>query len=183
MLNIPNDAATGIDPRTTARPRSVTMRIGLRRRRSTRSPAPSPKTRDARLPIPASRPIWNGFAFKTNTATSGRATSVTRDPISDIVWPIHSFRKSELCQRLVGRKCMPNRVAHPLRNAQIVPELPSRREQRFLVYFETLQRYRLPSRGTYVGGAPVISATEDVTCAGWPIAAAQASTNIFTAGI
>ena len=32
-------------------------------------------------------------------------------------------------------------------------------------------------------GAPVISATEDVTCAGWPIAAAQASTNIFTAGI
>src|SRR6267154_3494887 len=39
--------------------------------------------------------------------------SVTRDPISDIVWPIHSFRKSELCQRLVGRKFMSNRVAHP----------------------------------------------------------------------
>src|SRR6266849_5835414 len=115
MLNIPSDAATGI--------------------------VPSPKTRDARPPIPASRPIWNGLAFKTSTATSGRATSVTRDPISDIVWPIHSFRKSELCQRLAGRKCMPNRVAHPLRNAYIVPELPSRREQRFLVYFETLQRY------------------------------------------
>ena len=31
-------------------------------------------------------------------------------------------------------------------------------------------------------GAPVISATVEVTCAGWPIAAAQASSSMFTAG-
>src|SRR5260370_18687452 len=31
-------------------------------------------------------------------------------------------------------------------------------------------------------GIPVISATEEVTCAGWPIAAAQALSSIFTAG-
>jgi hypothetical protein len=31
-------------------------------------------------------------------------------------------------------------------------------------------------------GAPVISATVEVTCAGWPPAAAQAVSNIFTAG-
>jgi len=32
------------------------------------------------------------------------------------------------------------------------------------------------------GGAPVISANVEVTSAGWPIAAAQAASSIFTAG-
>jgi hypothetical protein len=32
-----------------------------------------------------------------------------------------------------------------------------------------------------LAGAPVISSTVDVTCAGWPMAAAQAASSIFTA--
>ena len=53
-------------------------------------------------------------------------------------------------------------------------------QSEFAITLETLQRYRLPSRGTSLGVLPEISAIVDVTCVGWPIAAAQASSSIFT---
>ena len=88
------------------------MRMGLRRRRSTHNPAARPKIKDAKPPIPARMPIWKGLAFRISTAISGRTTIVIRDPISEMVWPIHSFKKSRSRHRLGGREGMLDRIAH-----------------------------------------------------------------------
>jgi hypothetical protein len=42
--------------------------------------------------------ISKGPAPRTSNATSGMAVRVTTEPMREIVWPIHSFTKSECPQ-------------------------------------------------------------------------------------
>ena len=43
----------------------------------------------------------DGAAWSTRTAVMGKPSRVIRDPSSDTVWPIHSFRKSRLRQSVI----------------------------------------------------------------------------------
>src|SRR2546428_5535552 len=86
------------------------MRIGRRGRRSTHTPAGRLKSAVGSVPAAARRPISNGLAESTITAVSGIASRVIWSPKSEIVSPIHSFRKSGSRARL-GRSDMRGTVA------------------------------------------------------------------------
>src|SRR5438309_1716293 len=101
MLSRPSTNATGMVIRSTARPRSATMRIRRRGRRSTQTPANRLNSAVGVVSTAASRPISTGPACSVITAVSGTARSVIWSPKSEMVWPIQNFRKSPSRQRLV----------------------------------------------------------------------------------
>ena len=74
--------------------------IGRRRSRSTQRPASRPKTRTGAEIVAASRPIWAGLAPSARSAVSWIAVLVICDPNFEIVWPVHSLRKSGCCHGL-----------------------------------------------------------------------------------
>ena len=78
-----------------ARPRSVAIMSGLRRTRSTQTPASKPITRTD-TPSNAPRiPIWTGVAARMSTAVRGSAIPVMPLPKCETVCPSQSFTKSE----------------------------------------------------------------------------------------
>src|SRR5580704_3938269 len=72
-------------------------------RRSTRAPAGRAISAKARVAAELSRPTWNVLACSTTTAVSGSASTVTAEPISLTVWPLHSNRKSRCRQSVRAR--------------------------------------------------------------------------------
>src|SRR6266700_626920 len=95
MPSTPSRAANGMVLRMKARPRSVATKSGLRRIRSTQTPASKPITRTD-TPSNAPRiPIWAGVAARTSTAVRGSAMPVMPLPKCETVCPSHSLTKSE----------------------------------------------------------------------------------------
>src|ERR1700680_3717370 len=96
MRSTPSRAASGMVLRIKARPRSVAIKSGLRRTRSTHTPASKPIT-STDTPSNAPRiPIWVGVAARTSTAVSGSAMPVIPLPKFETVRPSHSLTKSGL---------------------------------------------------------------------------------------
>src|SRR6266542_961318 len=100
MRSRPSAVAPGTASRISARPTSVQMRIGRRRRRSTHAPATSPTSTGGRYSATRSSPIWPGDAPNIMTAVSGNASGVIWDPSTEMVCPVHSFKKSPCRHRL-----------------------------------------------------------------------------------
>ena len=100
----PNAAARGTVSRIAARPRSVAIRIRLRRgRRSVHTPAGRAKRSHGSIPAADSTPIRNEPACSVSTAASGSASSVICDPKTETVCPVQRRRKSRLPRRLIGK--------------------------------------------------------------------------------
>ena len=94
----PMTAASGIETSSTARPTSVQIISGRRRRRSTQTPATRPMTSPAK-----DRPSGGGRPGPARRPGSGSRSAAARSdrPGSGIetVWPAQSFRKSGWRQR------------------------------------------------------------------------------------
>ena len=101
MLSRPSTNAMGTVARSTARPRSATMRIRRRGSRSTQTPANRLNSAVGAAATAASTPISTGPACSVITAVSGRARSVIWSPKSEMVWPTQNFRNSPSRHRLV----------------------------------------------------------------------------------
>jgi hypothetical protein len=86
--------ATGIVARRIARPRSPTMRIGRRGKRSTQTPAGSVKRMNGANSTAPSAATANGLASRTMIATSGSARAETCVPNWLIDSADQSLRKS-----------------------------------------------------------------------------------------
>ena len=82
-----------------ARPKSPTMRIGRRGRRSTQTPAGSVKRMNGRKSTVPRTATSKALASSTRIATSGKARSSICEPNRLIVSADHSFRKSPCRQR------------------------------------------------------------------------------------
>src|SRR6266571_8501974 len=95
MPSTPSRAANGMVLRMKARPRSVATKSGLRRIRSTQTPASNPITRTDAPSSAPSIPIWTGVAARTSTAVRGSAMPVMPLPKCETVCPSHSLTKSE----------------------------------------------------------------------------------------
>jgi hypothetical protein len=92
--------AIGIESSATARTTSPRMRIGLRRIRSTQTPAGRLRRMNGRNSIAPRRPNSNGVTFSVVAAISGSASSVIWVPKTLIVSAVHSFTKSRWRRRL-----------------------------------------------------------------------------------
>ena len=94
MVSASRRYATGMEARNNPRPRSVTMRMGRRRSRSTQTPAGSANSRKGRNSTVPRSATSNALASSTSTAASGSASAETCEPTWLIVCPDQSFRKS-----------------------------------------------------------------------------------------
>ena len=94
IVKASNANATGMDPIAIARPRSATIRIGRRRRRSTQTPAGKLNRMNGRNSIVVSRPNWNGVTLRVVAAMIGRASWVIAEPKTETVSAVQSLRKS-----------------------------------------------------------------------------------------
>jgi hypothetical protein len=94
MASSPNAAASGMVARSTVRARSLTIKTGHFRHRSSQAPAGSPTRAKASVAEPESSPSSNGLASSVSTASSGSATPLTWAPSWLVVWPKSNRRKS-----------------------------------------------------------------------------------------
>ncbi len=104
-FSTPASAAIGIVASSIAWPRSVAIRIGRRRSRSTHTPTNSTVRIPAPMPAERSSAIWNGAASSVRIAANGIATPLISDPKSETVSPLQSFRKSRLRHSRADRGC------------------------------------------------------------------------------
>ena len=86
--------SSGIAASKSARAASPTIRIGLRRSRSTQTPAGSANRMNGRKPSTPSSENSNGLACSSTAASHGIASAEICEPNSLIDWPVQSFRKS-----------------------------------------------------------------------------------------
>ncbi len=89
----------GMEASTAARAISAAIMMGRRRKRSTHTPASRPNSSTEAAPTAVMKPICSGWACSTMTAVYGTPSRVILDPTSEMVWPVHSFRKSRLRHR------------------------------------------------------------------------------------
>src|SRR5438105_2633091 len=112
---MPRKCASGTNPIRSARPTSTAIMIFRRRSRSTHAPAKRPKTRKGANCAAPSTPSSPAEACRVRIAASGRASSVTWFPNSEIVSPTQSLRKSWWRQRLPATGRQARRRARALR--------------------------------------------------------------------
>jgi hypothetical protein len=98
MLSQPASAATGIDPRRIARPKSAATSTGRRRRRSTQAPASSPNVSPATISADRKPVTSSGPAPRTRIATYGRASRVMSEPKIETVAAVHMRTNAALPQ-------------------------------------------------------------------------------------
>jgi hypothetical protein len=94
MRSAPAAQRIGSSMRRNARAVSEAMRIGLRRRRSTQTPAGIANKMNGRKPSTPRSENSIGLACKATAANHGIASCETSEPNSLIDWPVQSFRKS-----------------------------------------------------------------------------------------
>ena len=92
----PPTAARGMDPSSTALPRSAQIITGRRRRRSTQAPATNPTRRAAMRSAARSAAISMGPARRVSIATNGSAMRVTNEPKTETVAALHRSMNARL---------------------------------------------------------------------------------------
>jgi hypothetical protein len=112
MVKISRPYASGIVAKATALPRSATIRIGRRKRRSTYTPAGRLKSMNGSSSTAVSAATSNALASRIEMATNGSASALTWLPKALMVSADQSLRKSPWRQRpLRGERANANRRA------------------------------------------------------------------------